>query len=268
MSNNYRPVFTDEELLTVYLFGSLQGRKHIRSIHQYAKDHLLEWFPQLPSYQAFDKRLNNLSPAFELLIHELIASGISKHVFNNISLIDSMPIMVAGKVRGSIATTANEICSLGYCSSKSMYYYGVKLHLLGYQRNRKMPFPECIWITSARVNDLKAARPVFEKIKNRIIIGDKSYSDEKMIQALSLEHKTNILTPIKRTRNQQFKDAAQDMHSQTLSGIRQPIESFFNWINEKTSLQNATKVRSTKGLFVHVFGKFVAALLLLSLLKS
>jgi hypothetical protein len=42
--------------------------------------------------------------------------------------------------------------------------------------------------------------------------------------------------------------------------IRQPIESLFNWIIDKTDIQNASKVRSSKGLLVH--GKIISACLL------
>ncbi|MCQ2442327.1 MAG: hypothetical protein MJ077_04255 [Oscillospiraceae bacterium] len=37
-------------------------------------------------------------------------------------------------------------------------------------------------------------------------------------------------------------------------------ECFFNWLNANTNIQVASKVRSTKGLFTHVFGRFAAAL--------
>ena len=37
----------------------------------------------------------------------------------------------------------------------------------------------------------------------------------------------------------------------------------FNWIQEKTGIQIASQVRSTQGLLVHVFGKMVAAMLML-----
>ncbi|MHB1104890.1 MAG: hypothetical protein ACYCZ2_00890 [Lutibacter sp.] len=48
------------------------------------------------------------------------------------------------------------------------------------------------------------------------------------------------------------------LKAKAVSAIRQPIESFFNWINEKTQIQNASKVRSFKGLIVHIFGKLPA----------
>ena len=49
-----------------------------------------------------------------------------------------------------------------------------------------------------------------------------------------------------------------------VSRIRQPMESLFNWIDEKTGIQTASKVRSTQGLLVHVYGKLAAAMLLLT----
>jgi hypothetical protein len=57
----------------------------------------------------------------------------------------------------------------------------------------------------------------------------------------------------------QRKKAADDLFSKAVSSVRQPIEAFFNWLIEKTDIQRASKVRSTKGLLVHVFGKIAAA---------
>ena len=49
-SNNSNPDFTDEEVLTIYLFGLIRKRNTIKDIHEYAEDHFSEWFPDLPSY--------------------------------------------------------------------------------------------------------------------------------------------------------------------------------------------------------------------------
>ena len=59
----------------------------------------------------------------------------------------------------------------------------------------------------------------------------------------------------------QREQAARDIFSQAVSKVRQPIESFFNWLNEKTEIQRASKVRATQGLLVHIFGKLAIALL-------
>ncbi len=51
------------------------------------------------------------------------------------------------------------------------------------------------------------------------------------------------------------------LHRTVLAGI--PC-LFFNWINEKTNIQNAQSVTSEQGLLVHIWGKFAAAILLLT----
>ncbi len=45
-----------------------------------------------------------------------------------------------------------------------------------------------------------------------------------------------ILTPVKKHKGQKIVDAAGDIYSYLISKVRQPIESFFNWIIEKTQI--------------------------------
>jgi hypothetical protein len=52
---------------------------------------------------------------------------------------------------------------------------------------------------------------------------------------------TQLLTPIKLIKGdskeiRQYKKAADDLFSKAVSTIRQPIESFFNWLNEHFAL--------------------------------
>jgi len=73
-----------------------------------------------------------------------------------------------------------------------------------------------------------------------------------------------MLTPVKGIKGQtetikMWDKAANDLFSTAVSKVRQPIESLFNWLIEKTDIQRASKVRSTKGLMVHVFGRIEAA---------
>lgn len=57
--------------------------------------------------------------------------------------------------------------------------------------------------------------------------------------------------------------AARDLFSTTVSKVRQPIEALFNWLNEKTDIQRAMKVRFTSGLLVHTMEKIAIALITL-----
>ena len=57
--NNSRPLFSDEEILTIYLcIWHEQKYTRIKDIHNFAKEYLHEWFPELVSYQTFNYRLN------------------------------------------------------------------------------------------------------------------------------------------------------------------------------------------------------------------
>ena len=66
--SNFKPRFTDQELVTCYFFAMLNNQRNIQQIYDYISRHWLEWFPQLPSYKAFNSRLNNLSADFCLIL--------------------------------------------------------------------------------------------------------------------------------------------------------------------------------------------------------
>ncbi len=53
--------------------------------------------------------------------------------------------------------------------------------------------------------------------------------------------------------------AANDLFSTAVSRVRQPIESLFNFLIQKTDIQRASKVRSSKGLLILTFGKIASA---------
>jgi hypothetical protein len=143
------------------------------------------------------------------------------------------------------------------------------LHLLAFRRPGTIPFPELIAITAASENDLTAFKEFFgDFIYNRVIYGDKIFYDKPYFDAKLVQQNIQMLTPIKLVKGEpdcirQREKAYRDLFGTAVSKVRQPVESFFNWINEKTKIQEAQKVRSTKGLAVHVFGKIAAAFIFL-----
>jgi hypothetical protein len=160
-SNNSSPEFTDQELMTIYLFVMTEQKYHqVNDIHRFAKEYLHSWFPKLPSYQAFNHRLNRLSEAFKALAKGLFTCFVPEDCDLKTSLTDSMPIVTC-KGKNRKAKVATEIVDKGWCSTKNMYYYGLKLHLLGFRRPGTIPFPEFIGITAASENDLTAFKELF-----------------------------------------------------------------------------------------------------------
>lgn len=265
-SNNSKPEFTDQEIMTIYLFAGHEQRYfQINEIYSFTKDYLSSWFPKLPSYQTFSYRLNLLTGAFQALACKLISSFKPENCSNLFSIVDSMPIITSGG-RNRTGKVASEITAKGFCSTKNMYYYGCKIHTMANVRPGTIPFPESMIITPADDNDLTAFKQAWgDNIFSKVILGDKAYSDKEYFN--ENKRKTQdieMLTPIKGIKGQteeikQRDKAFNDLFSCAVSKVRQPIESFFNWLNEKTKIQRAMKVRSTAGLLIHLFGKMAIA---------
>lgn len=266
--NGNEGLFTDQELLSGYLFALMEGQKpQVKSIWKFLHDYWHDWFPSLPSYVGFNRRLNRLAPALNHLVMHIVSdmSALDPHSPQDISVIDSFPIMTcSGKRRAKVAP---QLTDKGYCATKSMHYYGLKLHFMGFHRPGGLPFPEYMKVSPASWHDLSAMREEISQIKERAIFADKIYADQKLQQHLNNQG-SHLYTPVKLVKGQsqwerQFNAAADKLFSTAVSRIRQPVEAIFNWLEQKVELQNASKVRSTKGLIVHTFGKLAAAFLFL-----
>lgn len=260
--SNSRPRFTDEELVTIYLFGHMQGFSQQRRIYDYAQRHWRTWFPALPSYQAFNRRLNRLTPAFEHLITTALTAPVAELAGQADRLIDSLPISLAKWPRSGAARVAAEVADQGYCSTKRSYYYGVKLHAVALRRTKELPLPALLHLGPASQHDLTALRDLWPDLGTGYLFADKAYADEETKKALC-ERGTHLVTPYKRRRNEP-ETAEPALWSRFASSVRQPLESLFGWLIQRTNIQNASRVRSTQGLFVHCYGKLVVACLLLT----
>jgi hypothetical protein len=263
MSHNASPEFSDAEVITIYLWGVIRGYHQVRDIHQYTRDHLHQWFPKLPGYVTYVQRLNRLSEVFVPLISQIQQDFPQMQGVEMIRLIDSMPIMMAKGQRSGNAKVAGELANKGYNATRKTYYYGVKLHILAFRRPGQLPLPDYIGLTPASEADINILKEISEDIHLTPVYADKAYIDETLRQLLDKQG-SPLNTPVKKKKGQKELFLFQSARSTLVSQVRQPIESLFNWIQEKTGIQVASKVRSFQGLMVHVFGKIAAAMILLS----
>ena len=139
-SNNNHPIFTDQELLTVYLFcGAYQQYFKIKDIYTFTKEYLLSWFPDLPSYQTFNYRLNLIPEAISELVRQLIHSFKPQDCDSMKSLVDSMPIITcAGK--NKVGKVAAEITSNGLLFDKEHVLLRTKTPCSGFPQKRNYTF--------------------------------------------------------------------------------------------------------------------------------
>ena len=104
-------------------------------------------------------------------------------------------------------------------------------------------------------------------LSDMTVFADKIYNDDTLEKYLK-EHQNVDLLPIqKKYRGQIILNADDELFNTLKSQCRQPIESFFNWIDVKIGIQSASRVRCTKGLYAHVWGRLVAAFFIFLLLN-
>lgn len=257
---------TDVELLTIYLYSRrFENRQSKREIWDYAQRYLSSWFPNLPAYATFNHRLNQLSPCIPSLVEDLlqkVQNADNQSIDSSFALVDSLPIMLcSSKRRGKVAP---ELSQKSFCGTKGIFYYGVKLHTVATRRAGKLPVPEYLLVTSADTHDFEALRDTFPQLHNRIICADKAYANPTFNQQLLQQANSFIFTPVRQVKGETqqvrfFKKAADDLFSFAVSSKRQPIESFFQWLIHKTDIQNASNVRNTQGLLLHIFGAIATA---------
>jgi len=267
LTNNSCPQFSDQEMMTVYLWGTLQGLRDVKAIYTYTFRHLREWFPALPSYQAFDRRMGNLCMAFARLAECFVDSRGSDGYDLTSLVVDSLPIWLARLSRSDHAKVAREICAKAYNASREEWYYGLKLHAVVQDRYKKLPALLVATVSAASTHDLPCAKHAMGAlgIWEGTLFGDKAYVDAHWAQTLHATSHLQLATPHRRTRGEVDPFPGGNAAETFISSIRQKIEIFFNWLNAKTGIQCASKVRSLKGALSHTFGKLAAALASLAL---
>ncbi len=261
LSNNAKPHFTDQELVTIYLFGHLQGVFEKKAMHKLIANYWRAFFPRLPSYQTFVARLNQLEPTFQT-IGGYVQRRVAEHLAPEADhLIDSLPIMLAKGGHAYSAKVAREVSDVGYCASKKTYFHGLRLHTIARRRSGQLPVPQQLWLREASVHDLRSAREQAVELPNSSLMGDKAYLDPTLAAMLEAQQ-TTLSAPRKKPKGQELS-ATEKHYNRMVSRLRQPIESFFKWLIAKTDIQRAGTVRSTQGLMIHCFGKLTFAFYLL-----
>ena len=263
-ASNFKPRFSDQEIISIYLFGQLNEKFNHRQIYNFIRDYWLDWFPDLPTYQAFNRRLNLLTDNFQVLFESLLtALHLNRTRLTVDFMVDSLPIMLAKGTRAKRARVAPEIAKTGFSAVKQTNFHGVRLHLIANKQAGTLPLPAQIWLREGNIHDLTALKEIKDELPSGInLFGDKAYNDKDFREEMKTRQ-IQLLTPIKKPKKHELS-IGERICNKTISTFRQPIESFFKWLIDKTDIQRASQVRSTEGLIIHCLGKLTFALLLLN----
>lgn len=269
-SQNFSPnqnYFFDEEVITAYLFGLHRKLHNTKEIHFLITNYHLKDFPKIPEYESFNYRLNKLSPLFHELSTLLMESSDKGTDLNQLVLVlDSMPIIISKKTKKKEKMFSNNFANNGYCSSKKLYYYGVKLHAVLVAQCQTLAKPFFTKINKASEHDLKVIKDHSNRFKNCTLVGDKAYISKDFGKKLNKESST-LITPIKLSKNKKEYTEDEKVYNRLVSSRRQCVEIFFSWINQLTKIQNASKIRSSSGLIFFIYSRIAFALIHLNLRK-
>jgi hypothetical protein len=261
LSNNREPEFTDQELITIWFFAHLEGCFEKKRMHRLILKYWREWFPRLPSYQTFVLRLNRLEPTFQTFGAVLSGAVAATGTPECDHLVDSLPVMLAQHGHSYRARVGREIADIGYCAAKKTRFHGLRLHCIAQRRVNRLPLPSQVWLCAASHHDSKAFVEQRPEIASTELFGDLAYPTPQIISHLKEQH-TRLIAPQKKPKGKELTND-ENYYNRLVRSVRQPIESLFNWMQEKTGIQRASKVRSTDALMIHCWGKLAVAFFLL-----
>jgi hypothetical protein len=261
LSNNREPDFSDQELITIWFFAHLEGCFEKKRMHRLIRNYWREWFPHLPSYQTFVLRLNRLEPTFQTFGAVLSGALSARHAPEVDHLVDSLPVMLARHGHSYGARVGREVADAGFCAAKKTRFHGVRLHLIAQRRTNRLPLPRQVWLCGASHHDPKAFIGQQPELPAAELFGDLAYPTPLIISHLQ-EQQARLVAPKKKPKGKELT-GDESYYNRLVRRIRQPIESLFNWIEEKTGIQRASKVRSTDALMLHCWGKLAVAFFLL-----
>ena len=159
------------------------------------------------------------------------------------------------------ARVGREVADIGFCAAKQTRFHGVRLHCLAQRRAHQLPLPAQVWLCGASHHDSKAFIEQQPEIATTELFGDLAYPTPAIISHLK-EEQARLIAPQKKPKGKELSDA-EKYYNRLVRRIRQPVESLFNWIQEKTQIQRASKVRSTDALMIQCWGKLAVAFFLL-----
>ena len=175
----------------------------------------------MPSYQAFNHRLNLLDSAFHAIGTRLLDT-----LAETDHLIDSMPVMLATGAFSRRARVARDVANIGYCAAKQLHFHGVRLHFVARRGTGHMPLPKNILLREASVHDLTSVKEREICLPNSTLLGDKAFCDTTL--KLEFKHQNTLLLTLKNKPRGAELSCFDKEQNRLIIRLRQPIESFFN----------------------------------------
>jgi hypothetical protein len=188
----------DEVIIAVHVLGKLLGFTSERAWHRFVIGNLFskDLFPERSRY---NRRCRALGFAIKWMRHQLAKRG-QHHAY---AVVDSLPIELCHSARMHRVKRFRGIADIGYCASKKIAFYGLKLHLQVTDQGLPMGYV----VTEASCHDRVAAETVMTQIPHPYNLGDKGYISQKLQKKLYEEHRVAFWTPVRKNQRIRQSDA-------------------------------------------------------------
>jgi hypothetical protein len=180
-----QPDLTDAEILTIEIFGEIQGHHDDAAIWRYAKTHWQEWFPGLGSYKAFAKQCANLAHLKQRLFAHLFPPQDDVHIT------DGVPMPICHLARASRSKLFKGEAAFGFCAAKDEHYYGFKGHVIINLNQQVVGFT----LAPANIDERDALDNMRDRLSG-LLIGDKGLLS-KTKQAELVHDGIDLQTPLR-----------------------------------------------------------------------
>jgi hypothetical protein len=119
-SRGAAPKLTDVEVLTLQLWGEMEGLRSDASIWRHAVDRWISWFPNIGAEWNFVRRCTNLSGLMDRILGLLFGPSGDWNAF------DGLPLPVCRLARARRDKRFKGEAAWSYCAAKKEHYYGFK----------------------------------------------------------------------------------------------------------------------------------------------
>lgn len=110
---------------------------------------------------------------------------------------------------------------------------------MAFRKPKRILFLESLIFSGAEENDLTVFKQIWgDKISNITIFGDNIYLDSEYFNEQKTQKRNiEMPTPVKGIKGQSdHQKQREKAYNNLFSKVRQPIELFFNWLEERTTI--------------------------------
>jgi Transposase DDE domain len=186
-SPNYKPAFTDSEVITIALLQGSFGCATLKEAYLLVRANWRAAFPRLCSYKQWLNRPHSLTSLIGQLVEATRHSDFHE---TRLYLMDAKPIPVCKPIRhGRVRLLREDGAYFG--KSTTGWFFGFKLHVITRHSGEIL----CGALSSANTNERDVAVALSEAVDGGIVLCDGGYRSAPLACSMAEEAELLLITP-------------------------------------------------------------------------